>query len=263
MAERVEGLGGRIVLAYLVTGEDLQSKYDAIVGADGPNSVVAQWVGRPKLQPCDVHFGVQRIIIWDWHPKETVGIYFGRKVAPNGYAWIFPDSGNRVKVGLGVPLSERVNPRKLLDHFLEKRQVYDYREVNFVAKLIPTAKFPSSGVYGRVLLVGDALPSTDPFTGGGIVQGIASGKAAGRAIAEGEPRRYDSYIAWLRRQNAWRYRLKRVLYSFSDRDFNDLIQVLKSFKPRSMGLGKELRRATLHLLVRKRRILHKFFKMFG
>ena len=254
LAEKVEGLGGE-VLTYKATPEKLDKLwgYDFIVGADGPSSAVAKWVGAPRLKPRDLHLGVQRTIVWKRRAQDLVELYFGEKVTPRGYAWIFPADGkNRVRVGLGVPLSERVNARKLLDEFIQSR-VGDYREVAFVAKLIPTARWPRTGVYagGRVLLVGDALPSTDPLTGGGIMQAMASGRAAGKAVAEGNPELYDKYIGWLRRQNSRRYRLKKVLHSFTGQDFNDLIRVLRGFKPKTMSLGKELRRAVLHLCLRK------------
>ena len=94
------------------------------------------------------------------------------------------------------------------------------------------------------------------------MQGIASGKAAGKAIAENKPERYDNYIRWLRTQNSRRYRLKKVLYSFTDQDFNDLIGVMRGFKPKTVSLGNELRRAVFHLLLRKPRLLRKFSAFF-
>jgi len=267
MAEKVEALGGKIVLAHLVNDRDLeyrQSRYDIIVGADGYPSVVRDWLrfripGYP-LPLKDTYIGVQKTVIWK-HPRDLIELYFGEKVAPKGYSWRFPANGKeQVRMGLGVPLSERVKARKLLDNFVPP----ECSEIGFVAKLIPLAMFPRTGVYGkgRVLLVGDALPSTDPLTGGGIMQAIASGKAAGQAIAEGQPKKYDEYIEWLRKENRRRYRLKNVLYSFTDEDYNDLIRALRGFEPKSMSVSKNLRRAFLHLLLRKPWLLRKFSALF-
>jgi len=262
MAERVEGLGGKIVLGNLVSSKDLefwQGKYDFIVGADGPVSVVRKWLGLEGFPPRDVHLGLQKTVMMDYFPRDTVELYFGENVAPGGYAWVFPAGDGTVRIGLGIPVWRGWRAHQLLENFVQ-RQVSDYREIVSVAKQIPTAMMPETGVYGNVLLVGDALPSTDPLTGGGIAQGIASGKAAGRAIAEGNPRSYDRYIDWLRKQNRRRYKLKNVLYSFNDHDFNSLVQVMHGFKPRTMSIGAELRRAVVHLLLRKPRLLGKFFK---
>jgi len=262
MARRVEGLGGKIILGHLVSVKDLefwQGRYDCIVGADGSVSVVRQWLGLSNFPPRDVHLGVQKTITMDSYPQDVIELYFGEKVAPGGYAWIFPAGDGLVRIGLGIPVWRGWHAHKLLEDFIE-RQVYDYSEVDSVAKQIPTAKMPEKGVYGKVLLVGDAFPSTDPLTGGGICQGIASGKAAGRAIADGDPARYDEYIGWLRKQNNRRYRLKNVLFEFNDKDLNELIEVMRGFRPKTMSIGKELRRAVIHLLLRKPRLLGKFFK---
>jgi len=265
MAERVKGLGGRIILGYLVSSSDLefwQSEYDYIVGGDGPVSVVRQWLNLPKLSNRDVHLGFQKTVIMDDYPQDTIELYFGHNVAPEGYAWVFPGGENLVRIGLGVPVWRDYRVHGLLQNFIQNYAPKNYKEVGSVAKLIPTGKMPETGVYGKVVLVGDALPSTDPLTGGGICQGIASGKAAGRAIAEGDPARYNDYIGWLRKQNHRRYKLKKVLFEFNDKDFNKLIQVMQGFTPKTMSIGKELRRAVIHLLLRKPRLLRKFFRYF-
>jgi len=260
MAERVEGLGGKFVLGHSVSTKDLefwQSQYDYIVGADGAVSVVRQWLGLPNFSG-DVHLGVQKTITMDSYPQDTIELYFGEKVAPEGYGWIFPGGNGLVRIGLGIPVWRGWRAHTLLENFIQ-RHVYDYKEISPVAKQIPTTKMPETGVYGRVVLVGDALPSTDPLTGGGICQAIASGKAAGQAISEGKPENYDRYIGWLRKQNNRRYKLKRVLNSFSDQDFNSLIEVMHGFKPKTMSIGTELRRAVIRLLLRQPRLLRKFF----
>jgi digeranylgeranylglycerophospholipid reductase len=264
MARRVERLGGKMVLAHYVTSKDLefwQGQYDFIVGADGSESIVRRWLRLPKYCGVDLHLGVQKTVRMGKYPQDTIELYFGEKVAPEGYAWIFPAGDTLVRAGLGVPVWRGWRAHQLLDNFME-RQAYEYKELGSVAKIIPTAKMPETSVYGKVVLVGDALPSTDPLTGGGIMQGIASGRAAGRAIAEEKPEKYDEYIRWLRRENRRRYRLKRVLYSFTDEDYNDLIRALRGFEPKSMSVAKNLGRASLRLLMRKPWLLRKFFKWF-
>jgi len=258
LAEKVEKLGGLIITDYRVDFEDLnewKDEYDVIVGADGPCSVVRQWIGLDYYSPSDVHVGVQKTILMDYYPSNIIELYFGSYIAPKGYAWIFPCGKGYVRIGLGVPLSERVRVKELLKAFIERQVVESDGEL--IGKLIPTAKMPKTGVYGKVLLVGDALPATDPLTGGGICQAIASGKAAGRAIVEGKLENYDRYISWLRKQNNRRYRLKNALFRLNDNDFNEIIRVMKKFKPKTFSVGKELRRAVFHLLIRKPSLLRK------
>jgi digeranylgeranylglycerophospholipid reductase len=262
LRERAQGLGATLWWTDETENLVKRFKYDYLVGADGYPSVVRDWVGRPKLTPCDVHLGVQKTVVWKGHPKDLIELYFGGKVAHKGYAWIFPGGDGKARVGLGVPLSERINPGKLLETFMMRVGAHSCEELHYIAKLIPTAKFPRIGVYGNVLLVGDALPSTDPLTGGGICQAIASGEAAGRAIAEGKPERYNHYISWLRQQNMQRYWLKRVLYSLKDEDFNQLIQTLQGFRPKTLSVSGELRRGIRHLTLRKTGFLIKILKAF-
>jgi len=260
MAARIEKLGGKFLLRHHVSvGLNHYQKYfNYVVGADGPASAVRQWLNLPRLKPSDIHLGVQKTITMDSHPQDTVELYFGENIAPDGYAWIFPAGNELVRIGMGMPLS-RGGIESYFSRFLE-RQVCEYKEINSIAKLIPTAKTPKTGVYGNVVLVGDALPSTDPLTGGGICQGIGCGKAAAQAIIEGRLENYDHYMGWLRKQNNRRYKLKRVLYSFNDQNFNELVQVMKGFTPKTMSIGKELRRAALRLLWRKPRLFRKFLK---
>jgi len=260
MATTVKALGGKFLLGHHVSVglNGYQKYFNYVVGADGPTSTVRQWLGLPKLKAVDIHLGIQKIITMDSYPQDTIELYFGEKVASHGYAWIFPGGNGLVRIGLGIPLSEN-SLGFVLERFI-MRHVYEYKEISCVGKMIPTGKMPEKGVYGNVVLVGDALPSTDPLTGGGIIQGIASGKAAGQAIAEGNLANYNHHLGWLRKQNNKRYRLKKVLYSFSDQDFNELIQVMGGFTPKTMSVGKELRRAVLRLLWRKPRLFKKFFR---
>jgi len=266
LAESVERLGGKIIVNTNVkTGflDSAKAKYDYIVGADGPTSTVRSWLGLPEAKREDMHLGVQKTFVMDYFPSETIELYFGEKAAPKGYAWAFSCGGNKVRMGLGVPLSEISNDKtaaaKLLEDFIG-RHVTEYSNAVEIAKLIPTGPMPSTGVYGKVLLAGDALPSTDPATGGGIIQALASGLAAGKAIAEGKPENYDKHMDWLRKQNRTRLRLKKVLFSFTDEDLDLMIETLQKFKPKSASVTKELRRAVIYVIARKPWMLKKLFK---
>lgn len=267
IAKNIEKLGGTFTLDHTVTFEDLdlwQNQYDYIIGADGPTSVVRQWLGISKIPTCDIHLGIQKTVTMDSYPQDTIKIFFGRNVAPKGYAWCFPAGNGLVRVGLGVPLNEeyrKSNAGRLLENFIE-RQVCNYKVVDSVAKLIPTARMPKTGIYGKVVLVGDALPSTDPVTGGGVCQGMASGKAAAQAIVDGKPWLYDNYICWLRKQNYRRYRLKKILFSFNDQDLNNMIKTMYNFKPKSLSVGKELKRGVIHLLLRRPSLWINFLKPY-
>jgi digeranylgeranylglycerophospholipid reductase len=235
LALRAERLGAEFVWNYNVTREGLsklKDKYDYIVGADGYPSVVADWVGAPRPSLEDVEHCIQKVVKLGGHPQNRIDIYFGCSFAPCGYAWVFPKGDGEVRLGLGVALSLKLNVKSFLDFFCWY-VTHDLDGRELVSRLLPLAKPRKSNVFmnGKVLLVGDAGLFADPSFGAGIPQAIYSGLACGKAIAEGRPERFDDYIGWLRKENMFRYRVKRIITSLSDRDWNKIVKQLQKGKP--------------------------------
>lgn len=250
---------GALIRNYNVTSEVLhRCEADYIVGADGPHSTVAKWAGASKPPLDEVYHCVQKTIKWCGYPRDTIEVYFSNEIVPRGYAWCFPAGKDRARVGLGVPLASRLNPSRLLEDFMVRRGFSDVEDLEFISKLVPTAKPRKSNVFmnGRVMLVGDAGLHTDPLLGGGIVQGIIAGEACGRAIAEGDPFLFDRYVNWLTKHNRWRYKLKKILISFSDQDLAKLVEKLKP-PEEPVSVGKELKRVVRQLMWRKPSVILK------
>ena len=247
LAQQVTELGGRIRMNHEVKNLGELSDYDYIVGADGLTGVSSKLLGFPPLE--DVHVAIQKRAYAN-HPKNRIDLYFGNEVAPKGYAWVFPEGYRRqVRIGLGVPLSEKTNPRKLLDRFFEMIGAESISKDE--TKIIPTAKPPKKLVFGNVLLVGDAAHLCDPSTGGGIANALLSGKYAAKAIVEGNPEKYDRYVRGLKRRNRFRYRLKQVLYELTDEEFNEMIYVMKGFKPNLVRISWAILHAIITLALKK------------
>jgi len=123
LAERVERLGGEIEYGRKVETSEvrkLSRKHSFLVGADGIGGATRRALGFPLPSPRDVHLGIQQTCSLPGHPQDRIDLYLGKRIAPQGYAWIFPAGEKKVKVGLGVPLSRRVDPRALLNRFLER-----------------------------------------------------------------------------------------------------------------------------------------------
>ena len=246
LAEQVLGLGGKIRMNHKIDDLTELAGYDYIVSARGLTEL-------PKLE--DVHIGVQTIAHVKNHPKNRMDIYFGNEIAPKGYGWVFPLGFKKARVGLGIPLAVKANPKKLLDSFIEKVEAEPISKVK--GKLITTAKPPRKLTDGNLVLVGDAAHLCDPLTGGGVVQAILSGKYAAKAISEGKLEKYDSYCRGLKRRNLMRYRLKRILYDFSDEDFNQMIDAVKDFKPKLTRVSWAFAYAILTLGRKKPRLFTK------
>jgi geranylgeranyl reductase family protein len=109
-----------------------------------------------------------------------------------GYFWVFPLPDGRANVGFGVPRSEGVRTRYLAALWRELLDRPAVREVlgsnarpegRHTAWPIPARLRTGELAYGRVLFAGDAAAVTDPMTGEGIAQAIATGAAAAEAVA--------------------------------------------------------------------------------
>jgi len=153
-----------------------------VVAADGPLSPVCRSAGMARsvvLAPAitcrvDGEFG------------DRLKLFFGNRIAPGGYAWIFPKLGC-ANVGLGVQKKDTPVP-VLLRAFLAQH--------GFTARDIQAGFVPVSGpiretVRENVLAVGDAAGHVVASNGGGIAPAMICGRLAGLAAARhllhGEP----------------------------------------------------------------------------
>lgn len=252
LADEIRRKGGKFWLACEVTNFD---DSPIIVGADGLTGISRKLLKlkRPKLE--DIHIGIQRIAYLP-HTPDRLDLYFGAKFAPRGYAWIFPNGvKNQVRIGLGIPLNETLNAKKLLNNFINYTGAQPLGPIK--AKPIPTAKPPRKLVYNNVLLVGDAGLLCDPSTGGGIANAMLSGKYAAKAIHEGNLKKYDDYCTPLKRRNNFRYKIKELLCSLSDDDFNTLIQSIKDFHPKLTRISWAIIHALIELAIKNPKLVLK------
>lgn len=255
-ARRVRKLGGTIKYGNEVKEQEFRKfaeGYDFIVGADGIAGATRRALNLPRPSPEDIHIGVQQLCALPNHPRDRIDLYLGRSVAPQGYGWVFPTGKARFRVGLGIPLSEKSNPTDLLGAFIKGIGATPTEPLG--AKLIPTTRPLRDPAFGNILLVGDAGHQTDPFTGGGILGAVVSAKAAAKAIAEGNPKRYKKHVRWLTLQNTIRYRLKRAFCELSDDELNELVWCLEGFTPHPTRMSLNILRALLALALHKPRLL--------
>jgi digeranylgeranylglycerophospholipid reductase len=147
-----------------------------IIGADGPNSLVARQAGlqRPSIRypaitcQAEGQFG------------DAVKMFFG-KVAPGGYAWIIPKTRG-ANVGLGFDSgAQRERPSVALNRFVDN---LGCRVTDVALGFVPMSGPVASTVKGKVMLVGDAAGHTMPSNGGGIPTAMIAGRLAGRIARE-------------------------------------------------------------------------------
>jgi len=117
---------------------------------------------------------------------EFCQIYLNLEVAPGGYYWIFPESDNKVNVGLGVvPSKNSPNPKEqLYDHILSKPLFEGSSIMHRGGGFVPTRRSLDSIVGNGVIVVGDAAYHVNPIHGGGMGPSMMAGTIAGETLTE-------------------------------------------------------------------------------
>jgi geranylgeranyl reductase family protein len=183
----VGGLGGRAVRAILRTPEGRRGvRFRWLIGADGARSRVSQAisvervVGMPRRLGLVAHYeGVPDLVD---HGEMHVG--------PGWYVGLAPLAGNRLNVGMALPLDRDRRPA-------DERFAAAIEGIPAVAERLRgrarlTPIIGASPIGHRVrraagrgwMLVGDAAGFIDPFTGEGIYRALRSARAAADALDE-------------------------------------------------------------------------------
>jgi digeranylgeranylglycerophospholipid reductase len=175
----------------------------------------------------------------DAEPGETVELYFGRDVAPDGFLWSVPIMrGSRPGLKLGV--LARGDAGACLKRFIARPRVWARLRSTpgrIVRRLLPLEPAPQT-VADRMLLVGDAGGFTKPTTGGGIFYSLLTaslaadtlieGFQAGRLDAEFLSRYEARWAAQLGadlRVSAW---LRQLLARCRDAEMDGLVRAIES-----------------------------------
>ena len=180
--KRIED-GVRVKLRRM--GEEFEVECKIVIGADGVESRVGKWAGiDTTLKLDEIESCVQYLMTGIDFDPEYCHFWFGSKIAPGGYIWLFPKGNNSANVGIGVmPALARRSPKDYLDEFVEKR-FSDGEIIEVVAGAVPVKGEIETAVADNVMLVGDAARHADPITGGGIANAMKAGYYAGIVAAE-------------------------------------------------------------------------------
>jgi geranylgeranyl reductase family protein len=154
-----------------------------------------------EVDPGDVEICYReiRVIKEELDRSDCCKIYLEQNMAPGGYIWIFPESGKRVNVGLGVQmLRGHPNPKSLLYSHVLKRALFKNSElVTGGGGVVPTRRQLWSSVANGFILVGDSACQVNPLHGGGIHSSMLAGDSAGgvtiKALEEGD---YSCSALW-------------------------------------------------------------------
>ncbi|MEM5766218.1 MAG: NAD(P)/FAD-dependent oxidoreductase [Candidatus Aenigmatarchaeota archaeon] len=198
-----------------------------LVGADGPNSIVAK---KSKIDPPKNLLFALQVNLESSFDVNVVDLYFESEII-NGFIWIVPENEKTARVGI---MSEK-NSDKYFEKFLKERfgRVKTYNKIGDVIRYGIIEK----SVANNVLLVGDAACQVKPFSGGGLVYNKICSEIAGRAIVksleendfsekffiENYDKKWKEKLVWPIKQGLF---FKRIFSGFSMLAFFPLIRGL-------------------------------------
>ena len=155
---------------------------EIIIGADGPGSVVSQWMGLKKNRLIPA---VQvRVLLKK--PFDVTEVYFHKDIY-GGYGWLFPKK-NQANVGLARlkngPDGKSLNDLlvQFMDRLVGEGKIYP-KVIKRFAGWIPAGQAEKI-TQDNMLLVGDAAGQTHPITGAGIAPAVICGQMAGKWAAD-------------------------------------------------------------------------------
>jgi flavin-dependent dehydrogenase len=109
--------------------------------------------------------------------EESVDLFFGRRYAPNFFAWAIPTGPRSARVGLA---SNEGNIHQLLDKFVDENFHASTKVDKRTGLIVTSGPIPKTCSHGFIA-VGDVAGQTKPTTGGGVVTGGICALVAARA----------------------------------------------------------------------------------
>jgi len=221
---------------YSHMGTKTTVKTRIVIGADGVESRVGRWAGIQTTVSLDDIDSCAQYLMTDLSiPESRCLLYFGSKVAPGGYAWVFPKSATTANVGLGI--SPKQSPNKSAKAWLDDFIHLHYpqaKQLAFTCGGVPTAKTLPTLVSNRVLLIGDAARQANPATGGGIDTALLAATVAAEVVIKSvqsnsindhELKQYEDKwkVAWGKQQDI-AYIIKEKFLQVKDSTYDRLFE---------------------------------------
>jgi geranylgeranyl reductase family protein len=152
-----------------------------------------------------------------YDPKNAI-IHLNQLLAPGGYGWVFPKSGQRVNIGIGVEkksldkrnekLGKKDTLHSLIDEYVKWNPVVKNLQLDETDKngkgywSVAVRRQQDSLVFNNYLGAGDSMAMPNPISAGGIGPAMVAGTLAGQTAAEAIAAK-DTSMKFL-----WKYNLK-------------------------------------------------------
>jgi len=173
-AHGFERKNGTVIVKCAESGLETEYSAPIIIAADGTESLAARKLGLDtRINIGDIDSGYQyEMANISFENPNHINLFFGTKVSPRGYVWVFPKAKDVANVGIGIAGSDQKTAKEYLDRFVQSHPGLkngSIIEVN--AGTIPVGGFLDDMTADNLLVVGDAAHQVNPIHGGGI--GIA------------------------------------------------------------------------------------------
>ncbi|HSB47390.1 MAG TPA: NAD(P)/FAD-dependent oxidoreductase [Candidatus Bilamarchaeum sp.] len=218
-----------------------------IVSAEGMESLMARQMGFKTVHAL---YDVDTCYEYEMKPYEhenLIELYFGNKIAPRGYVWIFPKADRKANVGIGigglVSSGQKLGgmpgaaPKPLLDEFIKSNgQLKDASTLLDFGGVISVGAPINEFVKDNCMVVGTAAKQVDPIHGGGIGLGMESGVMAADVALKAHAKKDFRKETLYEYEKKWRAApgptmgkrllLRKVLEKVSDDDLNHIFDCI-------------------------------------
>ena len=251
------GVGDRWELATSGPRGEVTIAARVVIGADGVESMVGRWAGLDTRVPArDMESCAQYVVRQIDCDPDAIYLHFGDRVAPGGYAWVFPKGVGVANVGLGIVAlrGEGKPARAWLDDYIGRQFPTGVATSYTVGGVIVHTTVKRTVTDG-LLLCGDAAHMINPLSGGGIVNAMKAGRLAARtaaeALAAGDTsasrleRYHADWMSLLGDDHLRFYRVKQALEAKDDSFYNELARTVNGIAPEKRTLGRIFARALM------------------
>ena len=247
-------------------GQTREVRADIVIAADGVESKFPRWCGMDSAIPLRELMSCAQYVLTDIDIEPAMCVfYLGNRVAPEGYAWVFPKGERTANVGLGISARRSRDgnrARDFLDRFVAAR-FPEGKTIEYIVGGVSVCRPLPCTVADGLMVVGDAARLADPMTGGGIYNAMYTGRLAAGVASESISAGNCSRSTLMAYDQAWRHsklgktlernwRIKEYFITLSDEKLNAIVHSmaridLKDFSV--FNLVKELIRHNPKLLL--------------
>ena len=178
--------------------------------------------------------------------SETLILMVGQEYSEAGYAWFFPLSKNRARIGVGIGRPEsHADPLEKLNSIIEKKlkpldKIDKIQPIELHYGVIPNEGLRKPTVWDRLILVGDSAGQTNPVVLEGIRYAIEFGRLAGEIGARSLSQNSDK-ASLMEYEKIWRNRVESKINSafkvqsrwigLTDEEWHKEIEILRDMSP--------------------------------